>query len=160
MKGSLARSLFAVAALALAANAGAQSKPEDKIRIRQSGYTFMAWNMGKIKDMAVDDKLPFDARQVEAAANVIAAIANSGLGALFSKDTLDGTGWKKTRLKPEFFDKPDEVKEVAINFVKQANELQKAAASGDKAAIKAQFGETGKACKACHEKFRAEEDKI
>ncbi len=159
MKTRLAHSLFAVAALSVAAAAGAQMKPENMIKIRQSGYTFMAWNMGKIKAMTVDEKLPFDVRQVEASANVIAAVANSGLGALFSPDTLGATGWKKTRLKPEFFDKPEVVKEVALNFVKQANELQKVAAGGDKAAIKAQFGETGKACKACHDKFRAEEDR-
>ena len=39
----------------------------------------------------------------------------------------------------------------------QANELQKVAATGDQAAIKAQFGELGKACKSCHDKYREEE---
>ncbi|MCB1888680.1 MAG: cytochrome c [Rhodocyclaceae bacterium] len=159
MKKVVARSLFAIATLGVAAGVSAQLKPEEMIKFRQSGYTFMAWNMGKIKAMAVDEKVPFDAKQVSAAADVVAAVANSGMGALYSKETLDGTGWKKTRLKPEFFDKMDEVKEVAVNFVKQANELKKVAATGDQAAIKAQFGETGKACKACHDKFRMEEDK-
>jgi len=31
------------------------------------------------------------------------------------------------------------------------------AAAGDQGAIKAQFGEVGKACKACHDDYRAEE---
>ena len=81
------------------------------------------------------------------------------MGALYAPGTDKGTGWKETRLKPEFFEKPDEVKEVAVNLVKQANELQKVAATGDKAAIKVQFGETGKACKGCHDKFRKDEEK-
>jgi cytochrome c556 len=42
-------------------------------------------------------------------------------------------------------------------FVKEANELQKVAATGDAAAIKAQFGKTGESCKACHDKFRKDE---
>ena len=159
MNRILTRSLFAVAALSITASASAQLKPEQMIKFRQSAYTFMAWNMGKIKAMVVDDKVPFDAKQVQAAANAIAAVANSGMGALFAPGTDKGKGWKETRLKSEFFQNPDKVKEVAINLVKQANELQRVAATGDKAAIKTQFGETGKACKACHEDFREEEEK-
>ena len=159
MKKNIVRPILALACLGVVTAASAQLKPEEMIKFRQSGYTFMAWNMGKIKAMAVDDKVPFDAKQVAAAADVVAAVANSGLGALFAPGTDQGKGWKETRLKPEFFEKPDEVKEVALNFVKQANELKKVAATGDQAAIKAQFGETGKACKACHDKFREEEDK-
>ena len=34
---------------------------------------------------------------------------------------------------------------------------KKWAATGDQAAIKAQFGELGKACKSCHDKYREEE---
>lgn len=158
MKKTVASTLFAIAALSIAGGASAQAKPEDLIKFRQSGMTFMAWNMGKLKLMVVDEKVPFDARQAEAAANVIAATAGAGLGALFAPGTEQGTGWKKSRLKPDYFQKPDEVKEVAQNFGKQAKELQRVAAGGDMAAIKAQFGETGKACKACHDKFREEEN--
>ncbi len=157
MKKMMIRSLVGLAALGIAAGASAQMKPEDMIKYRQSGYTFMSWNMGKIKAQVVDGTVPFDKAQVQAAANLIAAVANSGMGALYAPGTDEGKGWKETRLKPEFFQKMDEVKEVGSNFVKQANKLAEVAATGDEAAIKAQFGETGKACKACHEKFREEE---
>ena len=40
-----------------------------------------------------------------------------------------------------------------------ANKLAEVAAGGDAAAIKAQFGELGKACKSCHDKFREEDKK-
>ena len=60
-------------------------------------------------------------------------------------------------LKNEFFKEPDEVRKLAMAFVKEANELQKVAATGDVAAIKAQFGKTGETCKACHDKFRKDD---
>jgi len=127
------------------------------VKFRQASYTTMAWNMGKIKAMVVDGTMPFSQTQVSAAANVIAAIANSGMGALYSPDTLGVVGFKKSRLKENFFQEQDEVRKIATNFVEQANKLAEVAAMGDKDEIKAQFGEVGKACKACHEKFREEE---
>jgi len=95
---------------------------------------------------------------VAAAANAIAAAANSGMGALYSPDTVGAVGFHKSRLKKEFFEQPDEVRQVATNFAEQANKLAEVAAAGDKAAIAKQFGEVGKACKSCHDKFRMKED--
>ena len=40
----------------------------------------------------------------------------------------------------------------------QAGKLNTVAASGDVAAVRAQFGEVGKACKNCHDNFRTPED--
>ena len=111
----------------------------------------MAWNMGKIK-ANVDGE--FNKDQVIAAANLIAATANSGMGALFAPGSEKDVAGEKTRVKPEFFEQPDKVKELAMNFIKEANELAKVAATGDAAAVKAQFGKTGGSCKACHDEFR------
>ena len=111
----------------------------------------MAWNMGKIK-ANLDGS--FNKDQVIASANAVAAVANSGLGALFGPGTDKEVGGEKTRVKPEFFQQQDKVREVAMNFNKEANELAKVAATGDKAAIQAQFGKTGATCKACHDSFR------
>ena len=82
MIGSLA-ALFLTASL----NASAQVDPEDQIIFRKAGYSFMSWNMGKIKAMAIDESVAWDPAQVQAAANVIAATANSGMGALFGPGT-------------------------------------------------------------------------
>ena len=147
-----------VAALVLSTLAGAvfaqQSlKPEEMIKYRKAGYSFMSWNMGKIK-ANLDGT--FNKEQVIAAANLVAATANSGMGALYAPGTDKDIGDQKTRLKSEFFQHPDKVKEVGMNFVKEANELAKVAATGDVAAIKAQFGKTGGACKGCHDEFRRE----
>ncbi len=157
MKKHVMHLALVVAALSVSAGVSAQMKPEEMIKARQSGYTFMAWNMGKIKAQVVDGTVPFNKDQVLAAANVVAAVANSGMGALYAPGTDKGMGWKETRLKPEFFQEQDEVRKIAMNYIQQANALQKVAATGDQAAIKTQFGEVGKACKACHDKYRTEE---
>jgi len=149
--------IAALLGLTLSAGVIAQVKPEDQIKFRQSGYTFMSWNMGKLKAMLIDQPASFNKEQAQAAANVIAAVANSGMGALFGAGTDKGKGWKETRLKPEFFQQPDEVRTVAVGFVQEANELARLAAAGDPAALKAQFAKVGDACGACHKKFRRDE---
>lgn len=149
--------VFAVVAMGLAAGACAQMKPEDQIKYRKAGYSFMSWNMGKIKAQTIDNPGSFNKDQVAGAANAIAAIANSGMGALYGPGTDKDVGSQKTRVKPEFFQQQDEVRKLAMTFVKEANELQKVAATGDAAAIKAQFGKTGESCKACHDKFRKDD---
>ena len=131
-------SVSAIAAVLLVSLAGAASaqalKPEEMIKFRKSGYSFMSWNMGKIKANLEGD---FNKDQVAAAANLVAATANSGMGALFGPGTDKEVAGEKTRVKPEFFEQPDKVKELAMNFAKEADELAKVAASGDAAAVKA-----------------------
>ena len=148
--------LAALVLMTLTAAAMAQQamKPEEMIKARKAGYSFMSWNMGKIK-ANLDGS--FNKDQVVAAANVVAAVANSGMGALFGPGTDKEVGGEKTRVKPEFFQQQDKVRELAMNFNKEANELAKVAATGDAAALKAQFGKVGEACKACHDKFRKDD---
>lgn len=126
-------------------------KPEEMIKFRKAGYSFMSWNMGKIKGNLEGT---YNKEQVVAAANLIAATANSGMGALYGPGTDKEVGGQKTRVKAEFFKEQDKVRELAMAFNKEANELQKVAATGDAAAVKAQFGKTGETCKACHDKYR------
>ena len=145
-----------VVALVLTSFAGAvlaqqALKPEEMIKTRKAGYGFMAWNMGKIK---ANLEGTYNKEQVIAAANVVAATANSGMGALFGPGTDKEVGGQKTRVKPAFFKEQDKVKELAMAYIKEANELQKVAAGGDAAAVKVQFGKTGESCKACHDKYR------
>lgn len=154
MKSILASSILGLAALGLASSAlAADLKPEEQIQTRQAGYSFMGWNMGKIKANLEGD---FNADQVAAAANAIAAIANSGMGALYGPGTDKDIGAVKTRVKPEFFQNMDDVGVIARDFVAASNNLQTAAASGDQAEVADAFGKVGQACKACHDKYRAD----
>ena len=75
---------FGILSLTLATAASAQVKPEDQIKFRQAGYSFMSWNMGKIKANLEGE---FNAQQVQAAASAIAGIAGSGMGALYGPGT-------------------------------------------------------------------------
>ena len=153
MKKSIARATLGIVALSLATIASAQVKPEDQIKFRKAGYSFMSWNMGKIK-ANLDGT--YDAAQVTAAANAIAGIANSGMGALYGPGTDKDVGSQKTRVKPELFQNMPEVGKLAGDFTSAANNLQKVAATGDAAAVKTAFGDLGKTCKACHDKYREE----
>lgn len=149
LKLALALVLGAVSVSALAGQA-----EDQQVKFRQSAYSFAAWNCAKIKSQVVEHPETYNKDQIIAAANSVAAVANSGLGALYGAGTDQATGWKKSRLKAEFFDKPDEAKKAGLAFNKEANELAKVAASGDVAAIKTQFGKVGETCKICHDSFR------
>jgi len=145
---------LALAALTFTLTSAAQAsglKPEEMIKYRKASYNFMAWNMGKIKTSLEGD---FDKAAVANAASAIAVVANSGMGALYAPGTDKNIGNEKTRLKSEFFKEPEKVREIAMNFNKQANELAKVAAGGDAIDIQTQFAKLGDACKACHERYR------
>ncbi|MCC5865305.1 MAG: cytochrome c [Wenzhouxiangella sp.] len=148
--------LIAVAVVATSL-AFASPSVEDQIKARQSAYTFMGWNMNRIRAQVIDGDVEFNAGQVQAAANAIAAIANSGMSAMFGPDTTTGTGWKPTRLRPEFFEDMARTGEIAGNFIREANALAEAAESGDRDAIARQFRATADSCGACHRPFRASE---
>ena len=147
-KLALAISLSVFAASALA------GPTEDQIRFRQSAYSFAAWNLGKIKAQVVTKPDSYKKEEVIAAANALAAIASSGIEALYAPGTDQGTGWQKTRLKPEYFQKADDAKKLQEAFAKETAELAKVAQGGDVGAIKAQFGKASETCKSCHDAFR------
>ncbi|HMM55335.1 MAG TPA: cytochrome c [Candidatus Desulfobacillus sp.] len=146
----------AAATLASAALAQAVGKPEDQIRWRQSLFHVNAWSMARIK---ANVEGAYNKEQVIEAANVLQALANSKMGALFQPNTQSGKGWKETRVKPEFFQpaRQEEVGRIAGAYVREANEMARVAAVGDLNAIKAQFGKLGESCKSCHDKFRKDE---
>lgn len=151
---------FVVAALTIGLSGAAMAqtigKAEDQIRWRQSVMQTQGWSMARIK---ANLEGSYNKDQVIQAANTIQAIANSGSGGLFQPGTDTGKGWRETNVKPEMFKDAAKLKEVGSAYNKEANEMAKVAASGDAAAVKAQFGNLGKACKGCHDEFRKEEKK-
>ena len=143
---------LAVLALAAAGTASAQMKPEEAIKFRQSAYGAMAWSMARIK---TNVEGTFNKEDVIKSANVIQAIANSGMGSLYLPGTDKGTGWEATRAKPEIWTEKEKLGKAGGAFNKEANEMAKVAATGDAAAVKAQFGKLGETCKGCHDDFKA-----
>lgn len=148
--GATASTVLAALLAAQAAHAQQAPKPEQLIKWRQSAYQVIAWNTGRVK-ANVDGTYNKD--DVIKAANAIAALANSGLGALYAPGTETGKGWRETAVKPELFtDK--KAGEVAASFNKEANELARVAAAGDVGQVKAQLAKLQGTCKACHDDYR------
>ncbi len=102
--------------------------------------------------------------QVRASKPDLAAIKTA---ASFVKDAADqqqkwfpaGSGPEagKTDALPEIWSKPAEFQKAMKLFSDAAPKLQTAANSGDVGAIRTAFGDVGKACKNCHEQFRADD---
>ncbi|MFP5440285.1 MAG: c-type cytochrome [Gammaproteobacteria bacterium] len=150
--GCCALAVTAAAGIATAADA---PKSEDLIKARQAAYAFVGWNMGRIK-ASVAPGATFNREEVVKAANAIKGVANSGLGALFVAGTEKGNGFHHTHIKPEALlpKNAEKLGQLAGDFNREANALADVAASGDQAAVAAQFGKLGGTCKACHDDFR------
>jgi nucleoside-diphosphate-sugar epimerase len=72
-------------------------KAEDQIRWRQSAYHTMAWSMARIK---ANVEGTYNKDQVVEAANVIQAIANSKMGALYQPNTAPARAGRKPASSP------------------------------------------------------------
>jgi cytochrome c556 len=64
----------------------------------------------------------------------------------------------KTRAKAEIWNRPQDFEAAQKLFANAAAKFNKSAAAGDLAAVRAQFGDVGKACKNCHDTFRTPDE--
>src|SRR3954470_20008036 len=144
----VAVSLSMAVAAAFTLDAAAQAKPETLVKQRQAAMTLQGKYMGPMGGMA-QGKIPYNASVVQRNAAFLEAL---------SKMPWDGfdanTKGVKSAALPAIWEKSDEFKKAAENFENEATKLAQVSKSGDEAAVKAQIGATGKACGACHEKFR------
>lgn len=76
---------------------------------------------------------------------------------LFPAGTGPDSG-EKTEALAAIWDKPDEFKAATDKLITAATALRAAAEAKDAAAAKAALGETGMACKGCHDNFREKKD--
>jgi cytochrome c556 len=145
----LVLALTAVATLGLALPASAQfAKPEDAIKYRKSAFTVMATHFGRIGAM-VNDKAPWDAKAAAENAEVAAYMSHLPFAGFVA-----GTDTGETKAKPEIWKETDKFKAAATKMQDAVAKLNTVAKGGDKAAIKAAFGDAGGTCKACHDDFR------
>jgi cytochrome c556 len=143
--------IAAGAALTSLSAAAQFQKPEDAIKYRQSAMYVMANHFGRVAAMA-QGKAPFDAK---------AAADNAGIVVVMSKLPWAGFGegtdkGAPTRAKPEVWKDSAKVKDLATKMMDEAEKFDAAAKTGNLDAIKAAVGSLGKACKACHDDYRAE----
>ena len=142
---------LAVTGCATALPAAAQfAKPEDAIKYRRAAFTVMGTHFGRVAAMA-NGRLPFDAKAAADNAE-IATIASRLPYAGF----VEGSDKGETKAKPEIWTENDKFKAAASKMQEEMAKLNVAAKSGNMDSIKAAVGETGKACKACHDNYRKE----
>ena len=147
---SLTIAAAALAGLGAAMPAAAQfAKPEDAIKYRQSAFTVMATHFGRI-GAVVQGKAPYDAKTTAENANIAMVMSPLPFTA-FGEGTDKGGN---TKAKPEIWKEMDKFQAAAKEMQAQMAKLDAAAKSGNLDAIKVAFGETGKACKACHDNYR------
>jgi cytochrome c556 len=139
-------------ALAFVAQASEPGNVKELQKARHDHYHELGDSFKVIRDQLKTDKP--DLAAIKTAAKVVNDAAASQ-----EKWFPAGSGPEagKTQAKAEIWSKPAEFKTAMKNFADAAPKLQTAANGGDIAAIKTAFGDTGKACKGCHETFRAEE---
>ena len=140
--------LLAVCGALVSGTAFAQIKPEDAIKYRQGVYRVIGWNFGPMAAMAKGEK-PYDAAAFARHAEIVAYMSKLPL-----EGFLPGTDKGETKAKPEIWENMDDFKSKLEKMQNEAARLAEVAKGGDFNAVKAQLGETGKACKACHDKYR------
>ena len=111
------------------ANGLDQQQAEKVAKVREAVMTVVGWNVAPMAAMAKEE-LPYDAAEFEKRAKRIAEMLAMTTDA-FRPDTRDARD--------------------------KARAAETVAGTGDFAQVQAAFLDLGKACKACHERFREED---
>ena len=148
---SMLMAAAALAGVATALPAAAQfAKPEDAIKYRKANMTLMSTHFGRVAAMA-SGKIPFDAK---------AAADNAELAAAVTKwqftGFVEGSDKGDTKADPKIWAEKDKFTAAGATLQEAVTKLNVAAKGGNLDAIKAAVGETGKACKGCHDTYRKE----
>ena len=150
MKPVLKIVLASLLAASFSGNVNADGvKPEDAIKYRQSVMTVIGWQFKPLGAMVKGDR-PFDKDVF---------VKNAAYLEVLSKMPMEGfiAGSDKgeTKAKPEIWTEMDKFKGGMEKLQTETAKLAQVAKTGDMNAIKAQFGETSKTCKACHDNFKS-----
>ncbi len=150
MKASVNVILASLLVVAFSSNVSADEvKPEDAIKYRKSVMTVISWQFKPLGAMVKGER-PFDKDVF---------IKNAAYLEVLSKMPLEGfvAGSDKgeTKAKPEIWAEMEKFKGGMEKLQAETAKLAQVAKTGDMNQIKAQFGETGKTCKACHDNFKS-----
>lgn len=124
------------------------AKAEDAIKYRKSAMYVMSQHFGRMGPVVKGER-PYDKDEVA---------KNAAIAEQMSKLPFDGfvagTDKGETTAKPEIWTDAAKFKSSAEKMQQEMSKLAQVAKGGDLNAVKAQFGEVGKVCKACHDDFR------
>lgn len=153
MKNKLFPLFAAGTLLALAAPAQAQfAKPQDAIKYRQSAFALIGNHMGRINGQ-LKSNAP-NVAAIQSSAALIETLSKLPFEAFVPGSESGGN--PPTRAKSELFKDAAKVKSLAERMQGEVTKLAAVAKGGDINAIRQQFGETGKSCKACHDDYRSD----
>lgn len=143
-------------ALGVAAPVGAliaAASARDQQKARHDHYHELGEAFKTVRDEAQAGQP--DLAKIKAAAHLVNE-ASIDQGRWFPAGTGPEAG--TTRALPEIWARPQEFVAAQKVFSDAAPKLLAAANAGDVKAVKASFGEVGKACKNCHDTFRSPEE--
>ncbi len=129
-----------------AAQAG---KVEDAVDYRQGVMNVFSWNVGLMGAM-MKGEVPFDAVAFQGHAADLASAAGLNILKGFPEDSVTDDSDAKDEIWLNWSDFESKLQGLRSESAK----LAEVAASGDEAAIKAQFDATRRACKACHDDYK------
>ena len=145
---------FTIAAMLVSGAAlsqGQPSKGEQALKYRKAVYQAMAWNVAPMGAMA-QEKMPYDASEFAMRADRVAALAPM-LSESYSPESRSVTG---TKAKPELWTNRADFDSKMQDLVDRSATLAQVAKGGDAAKSKAAFFDMANACKACHDKYKAD----
>ena len=150
---NIALATTAAAGLALSFQAASHMVKEEPLQsYRQSYFNLVAMNFGPIASM-VKGEMPWDDARLKTFAGDLAALASMDVSRAFAPGSEQGT----TRAKPGIWENPDDFKAKLGDLQESLVALQEAADGGDKDAIAGAVGAAGKACKSCHDEYKAKD---
>ena len=139
--------LAATLLLAAAQPAAAQfAQAEDAIKYRQSAFTVMSNQMGRLAAMARGNA-PYDAASAQASARAIEMLSHLPWDAFPA-----GSSGGAAKIKGDPWKDADDFARLQQALKAQTAKLASTAGSLD--SLRAQVGPTSQACRDCHEKFR------
>ncbi|TVO77829.1 c-type cytochrome [Sedimenticola selenatireducens] len=151
MKKWFTQSLLAsclTGSLCYSASLIASESIQGAIDFRESVMTTFKWYLQPMGAMA-KDKIPFDAALFSSRAEGLANATRLDVTEGFPEGSDEDT-----EALPKIWQNWDDFKSKYQVLQKEAAELQRVAAMGDEAAMKAQFGKTAKTCGGCHKAYR------
>ena len=152
---SFTRWILVAVGLTLALSASAADDPNEKaIKSRRSVMSLQSWYAGPLFQMAKGD-MEYDAEMAGTYAAHLNIIANLDGGAMWPPGTDNGAYAGKTRGLPEIWSTYPAVGEKD-QALKDAAAALAEVAGGGLDALRSKIGAVGKACKGCHDDFRAE----
>ena len=125
------------------------AKPEFAIKYRQSVMFLMSQHFGRMAAM-LNEKSSYNKEVFVDNALLVQTLSRLPWQAF----RMPGTDKGDTALKSSAFEQQDKFNEFAQTLEKQITDLVGKAKNDDFNAIKTQFGEVAKSCKACHSQFR------